>query len=227
MMKGKIIVIEGTDCSGKGTQTKILLERLRNNNIEVEEFDFPNYNSPTGKIIGGPYLGKKHICEGWFPEGAANVNPMVASLYFAADRLYNLPIIEEMLNQGKVVILNRYTYSNMGHQGGKLTSPQERDELFNRLYHLEFEFLGLPLPDLTIFLHMPYDAAESLRNNRPEKLDQHECSKEHLLNAEQAYVELAKKYNWQTIECARNNEPRSVEEIANDVYECVISKLVK
>ncbi len=225
MSKGKIIVIEGTDCSGKGTQTKMLVDKLRSNNIEVEEFDFPNYDSPTGKIIGGPYLGKKHICDGWFPEGAANVNPLVASLYFAADRFYNLPVIEEMLDQGRIVILNRYTYSNMGHQGGKLKTPQERDELYNKLYHLEFEFLGLPLPDLTIFLHMPYDASEGMRNNRTEKLDQHECSKEHLLNAEQAYVELAKKYHWHTIECAKDNEPRAIDDIAKEVYENVSSEI--
>lgn len=84
-MKGKIIVIEGTDCSGKETQSKKLIERLNKEGIKTEYFSFPQYNTPTGRIVGGPYLGKSYICECWFPEGAINVDPKVASLYYAAD----------------------------------------------------------------------------------------------------------------------------------------------
>ena len=90
----KIIVIEGTDCSGKETQSKLLLKRLNEENISTEYITFPNYESPTGKIVGGPYLGKESISNGYFEEGAANVDPKVASLYYAADRLYNKHIIE-------------------------------------------------------------------------------------------------------------------------------------
>ena len=89
-MRGKLIVVEGTDCSGKETQTNLLLTNLHTDNIKVEKFSFPNYQSPTGKIIGGPYLGKSYICEGWFPEGAPQVDPKVAALYYAADRKYNI-----------------------------------------------------------------------------------------------------------------------------------------
>ena len=78
-MKGKLIVIEGTDCSGKETQSNLLIEKLKKENIRIEKFSFPNYNSPTGKIIGGPYLGKSYICEGWFEEGAPNVDPKVSA----------------------------------------------------------------------------------------------------------------------------------------------------
>ena len=85
---GKIILIEGTDCSGKETQSKMLIDALKEEGYQVESFDFPHYDSPTGRIIGGPYLGKKEICDGWFPEGAANVDAKVASLYYAADRRY-------------------------------------------------------------------------------------------------------------------------------------------
>ena len=85
-MKGKLIVIEGTDCSGKETQTNLLMKKLESDNISIVKFDFPNYDSPTGRIIGGPYLGKEYICPSWFTEGAVNVDPKVASLYFAADR---------------------------------------------------------------------------------------------------------------------------------------------
>ena len=88
-MKGKIIVIEGTDCSGKETQTKRLLERLRSDGKIVKSISFPVYNCPTGKIVGGAFLGKPSICESYF-EDPAVVNSKVASLYYAADRLYNI-----------------------------------------------------------------------------------------------------------------------------------------
>lgn len=88
-MKGKIIVIEGTDCSGKETQTSLLVQRLSKEGKKIERVSFPSYDTPTGKIVGGAYLGKSYIGEGYFPEGAANVDPKVASLYYAADRRYN------------------------------------------------------------------------------------------------------------------------------------------
>ena len=92
-MRGKLIVVEGTDCSGKETQTKKLVEKLTNDGRTVKRYSFPFYESPTGKIIGGPYLGKSYISDGWFPEGATNVDYKVASLYYAADRLYNINTI--------------------------------------------------------------------------------------------------------------------------------------
>ena len=119
-MKGKLIVIEGTDCSGKETQSNLLIEKLKKQNIRIEKFSFPNYNSPTGRIIGGPYLGKKYICDGWFPEGAPNVDPKVSALFYAADRLYNIDKIKFLLENGVNVILDRYVFSNMAHQGGKI-----------------------------------------------------------------------------------------------------------
>ena len=97
-MPGKLIVIEGTDCSGKATQTEKLVEYLENNNIKVCSFSFPMYETPTGRIIGGPVLGKEYIGNGWFPERATHIDAKVLSLYYAADRLYNKPVIEEKLN---------------------------------------------------------------------------------------------------------------------------------
>ena len=100
-MRGKLIVIEGTDCSGKETQSKLIIERFKKEGIEFRYFSFPNYDSPTGKIIGGPYLGKENICKGWFPETAPLVDPKVSSLYYAADRKYNLDVINLYLAKGK------------------------------------------------------------------------------------------------------------------------------
>lgn len=217
-MKGKLILIEGTDCSGKETQSKKLIENLEKNNKKVCYFCFPNYESPTGKIVGGPYLGKSYICDGWFKEKAPNVDSKVSSLYFAADRKYNINKIIDKLNDGYNVILDRYVYSNMAHQGGKWKTKEERDEMYNWLSKLEFDLLELPKADIKVFLHMPYNAINKLKAGRIEKLDQNEEDKEHLLNAENAYKEIAKKYNFYTIECTDNKRIKTIEEIQNELY---------
>lgn len=188
MKKGKLIVIEGTDCSGKETQSKRLIEHLEQNGIECVYFGFPRYDTPTGKIVGGPYLGKDYICSGWFPEGATHVSPEVASLYYAADRKYNIGEVLKLLEEGKNVILDRYVYSNMAHQGGKIKDINERHRMYKWLETLEFDLLELPVPDIKIFLHLTYEASKPLKAGREEALDEHERNEEHLLQAEQAYI---------------------------------------
>lgn len=217
-MKGKLIVIEGTDCSGKETQSNLLIEKLKNDGIRIEKFSFPNYNSPTGKIIGGPYLGKSYICDGWFPEGAPNVDPRVSALYYAADRLYNIDKINFLLDNGVNVILDRYVYSNMAHQGGKLDNADKRHAMYDWLDNLEFNLLSLPKPDISVFLHMPFELSLTLKKNREEDLDQNEKDKNHLINAENAFIELAKKYNFYTIECNEGDRIKTIPEINEDLY---------
>lgn len=220
-MKGKLITIEGTDCSGKETQTNLLIKKLREEGYQVQNFSFPNYNSPTGKIIGGPYLGKEGFDSCYFEEGSAKVDPKVAALYYAADRKYNIGKINFLLDQGYNVILDRYIYSNMAHQGGKIENKEERMNMYNWLDKLEFDLMELPKPDLTIFLHMPFEVAEKLKEHRKEKADGHEKDKNHLKHAETAYLELAKKYNFITIECSLNGNPKQIEEINKVLYDKV------
>ena len=224
-MKGKIILVEGTDCSGKETQTKLLLENLKKEGIECIRFNFPDYDSPTGKIIGGPYLGKEYICEGWFKEGATNVDPRVSSLYYGADFLYHLDNMNKILDEGKNIILDRYFYSSFAHQGGKIKDKNERLSMYKWLEKLEFNLLGLPDPDIKIFLHMPYEVSLELKKNRKEGLDQHEKSSEHLIMAENAYKEVASLYNFCTIECNNGNLPKTIDEIQKDVYNYVKENL--
>ena len=119
-MSARLIVIEGTDGSGKETQSKKLESYLQEKGYKVKKYSFPVYSSPTGKIVGGPYLGKPEINESYFPETSAFVDPLVSSLYYAADRRYNfLTEIESEMENNDVVILDRYTTSNMGNQIGK------------------------------------------------------------------------------------------------------------
>ena len=217
MEYGKLIVVEGTDCSGKETQTNLLIEKLRNEGLRVKKYSFPNYNSTTGKIIGGPYLGKDYICDGWFNEGASNVDPMVSSLYYAADRKYNIWVILEDLKNGFNVILDRYVYSNMAHQAGKEDDKEKRLALYNFNATLEFDLLGLPKADKVIFLYMPVEGARALRANRPEALDQNEMDEEYLKKSQRAYLELAKIFNYIQINCFENGVVRSIEDISKDV----------
>ena len=224
-MKGQLIVIEGTDCSGKETQTNLLMEKLTEAGIPIVKFSFPNYDSPTGKIIGGPYLGKEHIMETWFLEGATNVHPKVASLYYAADRYYNIKIIKEMLDEGKHVILDRYTYSNMGHQAGKLKGYKERIKMYEWVEQLEFGLLELPIPNICVFLHLPHNYALILKQNRKEKPDGHEINENHLKDAERAYLEIAQKYNFKTIRCYQTEKIRTIEDINNELYNYIIKQL--
>lgn len=226
MSKGKLIAIEGTDCSGKETQTNLLIKKLREDGYQVQNFSFPNYNSPTGKIIGGPYLGKQYIGDSFFEEGASSVDPKVASLYYAADRKYNIEKINFLLDNGYIVILDRYIYSNMAHQGGKIEDKKERLDMYNWLDKLEFDLMDLPKPDITIFLHMPFEVASKLKAKREEAPDGHERDMHHLIMAELSYIELAKKYDFKTVECSSDGEAKSIEEINDVIYE-ILKKFMK
>ena len=220
MKKGKVIVVEGTDCSGKETQSKLLEKRLNDEGKKCIRFSFPNYESPTGKIIGGCYLGKPEISESYFKEGAVNVDPHVVCLYYAADRKYNMPEIEGYLKKGYYVILDRYTSSNQAHQGSKIKDSDERFDMYQWIDKLEYWLLKLPKPDITIFLHVPFENTLELRKNR-KFTDEHEKSEEHLKNAEKAYLELSELYNWNRIECIKAGKLRDVEDINNEIYNIV------
>ena len=223
---GKFIVIEGTDCSGKETQSKLLVQKLTNLGYKAIRLTFPNYDSPTGKIVGGPYLGKKEICDCWFPEGAVNLDPKVACLYYAADRKYNEGEIQKYLDDDYFVICDRYVSSNMAHQGSKIKNDEDRFHMYEWIDKLEFWLLGLPKPDKTIFLHVPYTYACNLKKNRV-SLDEHELSEEHLKNSEIAYVELSELYNWFHINCIKDDNMRTVDEINEEIIDCIKEYLEK
>ena len=225
-MRGKLIVIEGTDCSGKETQTLLLEQKLNELGIESKRFSFPMYDTPTGQIVASCYLGKEEYCDylfkdgirGLFKEGASNVDYLTSSLYYAADRRYNSKKINDLLEQGTNVIVDRYIYSNLAHQGGKISSKAEREVYFKKMETLEFDILEIPKPDKVIFLYVPYDVAAELKRNRKESADQHETKKEHLINAEHTYFELADIYNFDIINCAPNNKIRTIKSINDELF---------
>lgn len=221
MNRGKLIVIEGTDCSGKETQSKLLEEKLKAMGHKVFRMGFPNYDSPTGKIVGGCYLGKSDINESYFLEGATNVDPKVACLYYAADRKYNIPKVLNYLDEGYYVILDRYTTSNMAHQGCKIQNEDERINMYQWIDRLEYWLLGLPKPDITILLHMPYEKTYQLKRNRCIE-DEHENNSEYLKNAEKSYIELSELYNWYRVECVNDNEIKTIDTISQEILDIVL-----
>ena len=217
---GKIIVIEGTDCSGKETQSKMLEKRLKKMGKKCIKFSFPMYETPTGKIIKENYLGKNEAKRSIFEEGAVNVDPHVICLYYAADRKYNMSKIEEYLKDDYYVILDRYTTSNLAHQGSKIKDKDERFNMYQWIDKLEYWLLQLPKPDKTIFLHVPYKYSSELMNKR-EELDEIEKLKAPLQSAEEAYLELSELYNWDKIECIQDSKLRSIEDINEEILNII------
>ena len=214
---GKIIVIEGVNDSGKETQSKLLDKALKQEGYKVVEFSFPMYKSPTGKIFKNCVLGKDG--NGYFPEGYENLNPYVVCLYTAADRKYHKEKIEKYLQDGYIVILNRYTSSNMAHQGSRYNDSEERFFMYQWIDKLEYWLLKLPKPDCTILLKVP---AKYLN-----QLDEKQVSftfQENIFDQDsvlKAYIELSELYNWDTIDCVSNDKMKSVEEIHQEIMKIV------
>lgn len=218
MTRGKLIIVEGTDCSGKETQTKLLFERLKRDGFPVSTMSFPQYETPTGRIVGECYLGKSG--KSWF-ESPTTLNPRIASLYYAADRLAAKPEIEKILASGTNLVLNRYAESNMGHQGGKAKTTEERKRIVKFISDLEYNTLGLPRPDQVIFLYMPFQVGMELKKGREGIADAHEADPNHLRDAENSYLWIAKKFGWTKIDCTTDETIkglRTKEEIAEEVY---------
>lgn len=217
--KEKLIVIEGTDGSGKAEQTKRLIERLDKLGIEVKMLDFPQYGNPSAyfveKYLNGAYGGLKEV------------NPYKASTFYSLDRFDVSFKIKEWLNNGYFVVSNRYTASNMGHQGSKLQG-KEREKIIKWIYDYEYNILEIPKPDTNFFLHVPAEISYKLIGEKNEreylrgkKRDIHEASLEHLKAAEESYLTTLKLYpnDFNLIECVKNGKILSIEEISEIIWE--------
>jgi dTMP kinase len=223
---GKFIVIDGTDGSGKATQTKILVERLENLGFDVEMVDFPQYGKKSAGLV------EKYL-NGEYGE-ADEVGPYRASIFYACDRYDASFKIKKWLEQGKIVIANRYVTANMGHQGGKIANPLERKNFFTWLYELEFGIFNIPKPDLNIILHVDAAVAQAMVDQKGHrdyvhgaKRDIHEADINHLRRAEQVYLEIANSFSgFSLIECTRGNQIMSREEIHNLVWQ-EIGEIIK
>lgn len=220
---GKLISIEGIDGSGKKTQARLLFQKLKRDNHKCEIINIPFYDSPSGRIVGQCYLGMQRKDwlgdKAWF-EDPDKVDPKIASLYYAANRSEVSNKIKNLINHGFIVILDRWVESNMGHQAGKATSPEDCQKIIDFIEKLEYGLLELPKPDLTIFLHMPSEVSLELIKQRGDTRDGHE-NLNHIKNAEDSYIKLSEIKQWKTIKCAPDltmGSLRAPEDIAEEIY---------
>lgn len=218
---GKLIVIEGTDSSGKETQTKKLYERLANEVEKVRKISFPNYESPACEPV-------KMYLAGAFGDNALNVNPYPVSTKFAIDRYASYKMDwESFYNAGGIIVTDRYTTSNMVHQASKIENIDEKSKYLGWLEDLEYNKMGIPKPDLVIFLNMPTEMAVKLMEARKnkitgeEKKDIHEKDTSYLKKSYDNACDIAKKYNWQEIKCVENKRLKTIEEIGEEIYTLV------
>ena len=216
---GKLFVIDGTDGSGKQTQFNKLKERFEKENIEVKVASFPNYPSESSSLV-------KMYLSGVFGEHAKDVSPYIASTFYAADRYATYKTtLEEFYKAGGIVLVDRYTTSNMIHQAGKIENKEEREKFLNWLWDFEFNLYGIPVPTKTFFLNMPTEVAVKLMAERENKFthtqakDIHERDVQHLKDSYNAAVELASKYDWKEIKCVKDNKIKTIEEIHEEIWE--------
>jgi dTMP kinase len=218
MKKGKFIVIDGTDGSGKATQVGILEERLKKEGYDVVVVDFPQYGNPSAffveKYLNGAY------------GSAEEVGAKRGSLFYALDRYDAKTQMEKYLQEGKIVLANRYVSASMGHQGGKINDENKRAEFLKWLYELEYEVLGIPKPDANIILHVSAKIGQELVDKKGhrdyvggEKRDIHEADIEHLKMAEQSYLWIVDNYpEFSLIECVKDDQIMTREDIHDLIW---------
>lgn len=207
-----IIVIEGIDGSGKSTQMSMLKKRLDVLGVKHHALDFPRYDRPGGQLA-------KLYLQGAFGKNPKDVNPYAASSFYAVDRISSyLEDWRDIYEQGTLIISDRYTTSNATHHGSKFP-PEERAGFFDWLFTFEYDYLGLPHPDIVIFMDMPVDNVVSLLNKRSADGDIHEKDTAYLQLCRESALQAAKLYNWKRVDCVgTNGEPRPQQDINDDIF---------
>lgn len=218
---GKLIIIEGGDGSGKATQSLKLVERLNREGTKALRITFPNYESPSSALIK-MYLG------GTFGENPESVNPYVASTFYTVDRFASFATEwKTAYEQGTVIIADRYTTSNLVHQGAKIEDADARLAYFNWLQDFEYTLFGLPKPSAVVFLDVPPEVSRQWMIDRASKMDGsdekdiHERDQDHLDKAYQTALELCELEHWIRISAVEAGALLNVEQIHQRIWEAV------
>ena len=216
---GKLIVIEGTDGSGKSTQFRRLTEHLKQDALEFQTLVFPQYSEPSSALIR-MYLG------GEFGSKPSDVNAYAASAFYAVDRYASFKKgWGEWYDNGGLIVSDRYTTSNAVHQASKETGEQQR-EFLKWLYEFEYDKLGLPRPDLTIYLDVPTDFTEKMLRGREQATnthaDIHEKDMDYLATCRRTGRAAAQFYGWTVIDCVKDGQMRSIDDIHEEIYRHVV-----
>ncbi|MFA5029572.1 MAG: hypothetical protein WC518_02345 [Patescibacteria group bacterium] len=214
---GKLLVLEGGDGSGKATQTRMLVERLRRQGRDVFTLDFPRYDETFGGKIARAYL------DGQFGD-PKNIDPYLASIPYAMDRYESLPALHAQLNKGGLVVVDRFHTANFIHQGakmgisedGQLNEPALHD-LVSFLQRLEFELLGIPQPDLVLYLHVAPPVAQTLMDSQGRVKDGHEKDVAYAKKVERVALWACEALGWKLIECCPDEQTILSPEAVSDL----------
>ena len=229
MRKGKLIVIDSTDGSGKATQTELLIKHLKKDGYKVKVVDFPDYYSNFFGAFIGHCLSEQYY-------NFVKVHPKIASVLYAADRFESRDKIRKWLSAGNIVIANRYASANQIHQGGKITNTKKRESFLKWLAEMEYKVFKIPKPDAVFYLSVPIPIVlklirernkNSKRNYLGNKKDVHEKDVNFLTNSRQSALWLAStQKGWIKIECVKNGILDTRENIHKEIYEKV-KKILK
>ena len=214
MDKGRLIVIEGVDGSGKATQAKLLFEALEEKDLPARKVSFPDYDSDSSALV-------KMYLRGDFGSQPGDVNAYAASAFYAVDRYASFKKDwQGFYETGGIVVADRYTTSNAVHQCSKLPEEQWPDFL-QWLFHFEYELLGIPAPDRVLFLQTEAAVTEKLLLKRyggdASREDIHEADRAYM--ARRAAVYCAQRLGWTTVHCTRAGQMRTVEDIHGEIME--------
>jgi len=215
---GKLVVFEGIDGSGKSTQFDLMCKRLSDENRQFKRIVFPRYSEPSSALI-------KMYLAGDFGNDPDSVNAYAASSFYAVDRYASFSQDwRDYYESGGLILTDRYTTSNALHQGAKIDKKQ-REDFFKWLYDYEFNLIGLPVPDMVIFMDIDIDyAAKRLQQRQIEtgtNADIHENDMVYLRNSIESGKQAAAQFGWQKISCIINEIERDKEELHEEIYKLI------
>ncbi len=217
-MRGKLIVLEGTDGSGKATQARLLAQHLAREGRAFREIDFPRYGNPFAEPA-------KLYLDGALGAHAGDVNAYAASVLFAVDRFASYK--EDWggaYEAGELILANRYTTSNAVHQASKLPEG-EREAYLTWLFDLEYNRMGLPVPDLVIYLDLPTELSEAMLRKRQQATgthaDIHEQDEDYLRACRENARSIARQLGWTVVRCDRDGTVRPPEDIHREIWDLV------
>jgi dTMP kinase len=227
--KGKLIVVDGTDGSGKSTQIGLLLKHLKKDGRKVKLVDFPEYYSNFFGAFIGHCLSERYY-------DFVKVHPKIASVLYAADRFESKDKIKKWLNEGNIVIANRYASANQIHQGGKIANTKKREAFLKWLAEMEYNVFKIPKPDAVFYLSVPVPVVMKLIKERNKnqtraylgkKKDVVEKDKNYMENSRKSALWLAKTQpGWVKIECVKNGVLDTRENIHEEIY-AKVKKIIK
>ena len=222
MSKGKLIVLEGIDGSGKSSQYRRICERMEKDGIDYNHIVFPRYDKESSALI-------RMYLSGQFGTHPDDVNAYTASTFYAVDRFASFrEDWGKTYENGGLIISDRYTTSNAVHQGSKL-SDEELPAYFQWLSDLEYGKMGLPKPDLVIYLDVDLETSLARMKRRQDKsntkADIHEKDVDYLLRCLHTADMAAQYYGWTRIPFMKNGAERDVDEKNDEIYELILSYL--